>query len=495
MRGGVAVKKAERGSILILVVIIFAVILIMGTMLITKAQASHKYAIIETNHQQAEYVVKSIVDAVKKDIMHHGSDSPSDRLSDWVAKTSTELGKVTFTDAVGQIWNGTVKVEDDKPNVGQVLITAKVKGTGGASNIEEQLSGVIKKSVGVGSNALEADTNLSIEVQHPITINQPILSTAGMINIIARDKLKLDRVTASSRITLTLKDSPIVLSELEELEVKHLKSWGEGVTIISDKPVKISRIDAFGEVKITAPEVQVGEYIRSYAAIKINADIYSGNGTLRGHSITYKKKNGSEYPVGFAPYALSTIVPDVAAVYATPPPLTPPSTPIVSNSDITIYQRTPDIITAQYVEGTIWREIDLSPNTPYTFSTSDNTRSVYIGIKRDCIPGTPVVINNTLIDTNKIHVNSSTQEVTVDPNHGGLTVTKTGINGKGLEYSLFLHLATTRPFQVFIIDPQDISLIGNLQTGNAGTGGFRIMGISNKFKIGPPGYKFIEYIK
>ncbi|MGL5676982.1 MAG: hypothetical protein ACRDDX_11250 [Cellulosilyticaceae bacterium] len=522
-------KRNENGSILVLVIIIFTVILLIGTMLITKAQVSHKYAIRETQYQQANYVAKSVVDAVKSDIMNHPSEMPEVRLGEWVSKTNTEQGRIEFIDEVGQKWEGTVKVEDNQPNLGQFLISAEVQGTNNANTINSQLKGIVQKGIGSIHRAFEGDNSIIINSSEPVEINKEILSTARDIVIEGKDSIKVKDVTAFGRIDIKVNGSS------PKIQVKDLWSYyvigppmgGTDITIDAgpNGVVEVNSIEApNGKISIKAKELIVNSHMKASGMIELKVDtIKSGsNGVaeIEGSPIKYTKYdgnpyNGPKYKEGITK-GLKNYVPTIGR------PTNPTSSEvggrsietILSEGDITIYQDVDDKLYVQYVEETplagvgwwTWKEQELTADKAYVLGTKEVNSKILIGVKRTGATNGQTGISAThpayRIEGSPV-CNPVTNQVNMDPitgkailNAGVVNIDPTvlGIDGASKEYMLFTDV-NNLPYNIEIINNNNIGYIGSLQTSQGGEGGLKIYGTSLGLSLGARGYEFKEYTK
>lgn len=479
-------KKKEQGSILLLVIVVFAVILLMGSMLITKAQVSHRYAIRETAYQQAHYVAKSIVDAVREDIMEHSTDTPEIRFATWKTKTSAAPGEVVFTDDVGNSWHGKVKVEDS--GTGYAVITADVEGTGDLMNVGETLEGIIKIGDGTIQRGIENITLIDIRTTGPFQATNDIVSINESVKIQAKDKMTLKKVEANSGITLDLKEGSEALSS-EKLKVEHLHTFSNSIniTVTSQKPVEIDRIDCKGVVTIEAPEVTINEYVRA-ETLTIKAGSIKGAAKVQVTTANYKKPDGSNYPT--IPYTGPVTAPTVSAPTASGGTSVPVGiTPVViqSDGDITIYQEpwappaTMTPLRIQYFDGATMKDELVDLDKYYILKPSSHAYSIYIGIKRTSTlqTFTPTFVINAV--TGKAELSPSIANVEVK-----------GINAEGKTCRFYLD-SSKPPRYVHLLNNQNVTHAGSYYMDMTGALGFQVWGQSKGLSIGPEGWQFIQY--
>lgn len=213
-------KKKQEGHILIVVLIVFAVVLIMGTGLLGITSATHKNAIVHTNKNQASIVAKSTLEIILKHFKDYTVDAnmllPLN-VGDIVRGTEFNV-----KDAHNHDW----KTRVDIINIGsdEFEVRAYVNGTGTNSNVHDEMAVIVKGEQltnvlgGAYTQAIDIDgstirlingtifSNGTVSIKNsnasiPIDLDRLV----GMGGIVMRDnlnKINIDKVYAENDITL-----------------------------------------------------------------------------------------------------------------------------------------------------------------------------------------------------------------------------------------------------------------------------------------------------
>lgn len=252
-------KKNEKGQILVLVLIVFATIMILGTGLLSLATTSHQQSIKSVNKQQAYNVAKSTLDMYIEYLVKE--PEMASQLLPVTVGANIKSSIMKFKDGNEQEWESQLEImRIDSSNV---KLTVRTNGTEANSNIEEEISAIMKEVV-VNNTvaALHAEENIKV-----------IGSSLDMKNgsLFAKGSIDISAYYGASAI-----DKGIHLKKIEALN--ELSIIGAGVEFVVDEiyagtkfvmknnPFKLGT--SIGKIKTTKSSVDISG--NSYAISEIN---------------------------------------------------------------------------------------------------------------------------------------------------------------------------------------------------------------------------------
>ncbi|MGL4739036.1 MAG: hypothetical protein ACRCW2_16435 [Cellulosilyticaceae bacterium] len=263
--------KAKRGSILVWVVILFAVIMITGTTLMAQVTQSHKMSLLQENQQQAYYAAQAVLETCVK-----AFEKQPDNTSKFIGKGASE--PVIYTDNKGGEWKCTVDITRKAD-----LINIKVISKGGGSlGVESTANAQLK----------EVKTAFGNECIFESTLDEVRLGIGGdpaEIYGIIRAKTSIN----ASNITNTEDNGHIVLEAGTSINASNLSGQGDillksGLDRISkdQKAIVVSNVNGQGKILMQSGTSINASHVKSSGDIRLEALT-----SMQAHNISSKNKD------------------------------------------------------------------------------------------------------------------------------------------------------------------------------------------------------------
>ncbi|MBU3810852.1 MAG: hypothetical protein H9893_04280 [Candidatus Niameybacter stercoravium] len=265
-------KKQEKGSILVFVIVLFAMVLILGTGLLGTVSYSQKISLIEENRQQAYYVAKSALDACKF-YFEQENYIKSQKL---VGKKST----IEMNDAEGSPWTCDIEIQEAPRNENAeetIVITATAFNKSGVTQVRESVQGMMKVNSSIDMNfdkVLHAANSLTLDVTNGTKLD-PIEAGENLTIKGDTNNIKMKEIDAG-------KDIKITLGNNAEFNGK-ITSTGGGVDIktYSGKLLITNPIEAAKLIKINhGGQIEIEANIISNEAVNIVGSSISKKDTV-----------------------------------------------------------------------------------------------------------------------------------------------------------------------------------------------------------------------
>lgn len=195
-----------------LVIIIFAVTLLLGTGLMAAVTQSHKIAIEEANNQQAYYAAKAVLDTFKEKIETSSSQQQKQILEGIIVGETTNAKKsneIQIRDTKGQIWSCYLTVElnmsKSSGNIKHYDLIATAQSSSD-SNVKAQVKGVIKtdesKLSGVGDVAAAIDSWWNLDMKSEESIHLSEAYSRQAVNLDTKKVITADTIHAFTTLKI-----------------------------------------------------------------------------------------------------------------------------------------------------------------------------------------------------------------------------------------------------------------------------------------------------
>lgn len=223
-------RKSEKGGTLVVVTLIFAVILILGTVTLATVSYSQKYALHQVDRQQGYYVAKSGVDIAANYILDASNKNGQ------VLKINELLGAPSsfeMTDNKGYIWDCDIRVTSASPKVEIVS-----KATNRTTNTQRTLTGFITDDGDGASSQIRSFDNIKIDTISDISFVDTVTQGGG-VDIKSEGKIDIENIYSYSSINI---ESSGVNKDVILGNVKT-QAGATNITIKATGNVKVSNID------------------------------------------------------------------------------------------------------------------------------------------------------------------------------------------------------------------------------------------------------------
>lgn len=209
-------KKNEDGQILVIVLIVFATIMILGTGLLSLTAQSHTQSIRSVNEQQAYNVAKSTLDI----FLGYFEDCP-ENASKLIPDPTLGVGGVVtssvmkFKDAHGQEWES--ELEINKVSTNRFRLTARTRGTGQNSTVTEEISAVLEGDNNILGSTYTQSIKIdgsAVDMKNGSIFSNGDISITNMARFDYTQGLQLSKVEAMGNLTMKGNSLKVSIGEI-----------------------------------------------------------------------------------------------------------------------------------------------------------------------------------------------------------------------------------------------------------------------------------------
>lgn len=278
-------SKDQKGSILLLAIIILLVGTILGIGLLTITSNSHKQAIYIADEQQAYYAAKEVIDTFIDDLLSKTNSEQKMMLDTLFPTGTTEVmsNECTIIDdnvERPQEWRCklTIKkvVSSVNPNITDYHLTANATSHSN-SNIEGKIKAVIRTD-STNLSATSSNTVLSMLSNFPINTNHSVymdrVFTSGFMGWTAKEDIKINQLVSSQGLTFKTTQGKIELGEISakqaiqltsatDIMIDKLASTYQGIDLNAANNIRVNKLRAPGNIEVKSGGSFEGENVGS----------------------------------------------------------------------------------------------------------------------------------------------------------------------------------------------------------------------------------------
>ncbi|MGL4363243.1 MAG: hypothetical protein ACRCSG_08280 [Cellulosilyticaceae bacterium] len=226
-------KKNQKGTVLVVVIVVFSVVLLLGTALLQLTNVSHKQSLHTVEKKQATYMAESGLEIVLKYVKDKSSEASNilpTNIGDKVKSSPFVL-----EDASNGKWNVSLEIENTPGDPDVYKITSTATGTNTKSDITDNVSVIVKG---------EKDT-LPLPLGGTDTIN--FISDGSIVGIRNGGMLSKESIEFKT------------INDEQSIEMEYMITLGDIITTGSSVRMDIGQMYAGGSIDLTGSnQIKVG---------------------------------------------------------------------------------------------------------------------------------------------------------------------------------------------------------------------------------------------
>ncbi|MGL4363245.1 MAG: hypothetical protein ACRCSG_08290 [Cellulosilyticaceae bacterium] len=279
-------KKNQKGSVLVVVIVVFSVVLLLGTALLELTTVSHKQSVRTVDKKQSEYMAESGLEVVLNYIIDNLPDSSGILPTNLGEKFKSDL--FTLKDASGSEWGVVIDIENTPNDEDIYKITSTATGTNTKRNIKGDASVLIKG---------EKDT-MPLPIGGTDTIN--FVSNGSIVGIqnggmFSKESIEFNNVNDEQALQLeyviTLGD---IKSNSSSLRIDIGKIYAGGsINLNATNQIKVGQMEAVGDIFLN----QIANSYKPGTSIQLDDSYVDIDKVYTNGSIQLKEMQPEKRPI------------------------------------------------------------------------------------------------------------------------------------------------------------------------------------------------------